>query len=334
MSAPSSSGRWSAGDANVLSTTSSGGARRLRGPSRIVAATPAMSATLSSGLDGVSSQTRRVALVSASQSGSGPEARSTYFASAARPSGGPARSSGTCRRRRRRRRPSPRRRRQLRDGRGRRRARRVRDPVAPALELGDGPLEPLPGRVLRPRILVPAARPPDAVLGERGGLVDRRRDGPRQLVRLRPGVDRQGLEGVARPRAGRDLRRAWADHRIDVPRNQVRDAPAIRHCPMPARASPRDRAVMPGADRDPPEIRTMRHAAASAVSLDLARDRAERDRRAADAWRRVHAQADAERDRIRRAPSRDCRPIPVAGSRAAVAGWLAGLVVRASKPAG
>ena len=77
----------------------------------------------------------------------------------------------------------------------------------------------------------------------------------------------------------------------------------------------------------------MRHAAASAVSLDLARDRAERDRRAADAWRRVHAQADAERDRIHvREPG--VRPIPVAGSRAAVAGWLAGLVVRASKPAG
>ena len=73
MSAPSSSGRWSAGDANVLSMTSSGRARPAcaarsredRPP------TAAMSVTLSSGFDGVSSQTSRVRSLSPSHSASG-----------------------------------------------------------------------------------------------------------------------------------------------------------------------------------------------------------------------------------------------------------------------
>jgi hypothetical protein len=77
----------------------------------------------------------------------------------------------------------------------------------------------------------------------------------------------------------------------------------------------------------------MRHAAASAFSLDLAHERAARDRRAGDTWRHVHARADVEPDRIRvREPG--LRPTPVAGSRAAVAIWLAGLVVRPSRPTG
>jgi hypothetical protein len=77
----------------------------------------------------------------------------------------------------------------------------------------------------------------------------------------------------------------------------------------------------------------MPHAAASSVSLSLAHDRAERDRHAADAWRRVHDPTDAEPDRVRvREPG--VRPTPVAGTRVAVAGWLAGLVARGSRPAG
>ena len=78
MSAPSVSGRWSAGEANVLSTTIE------RPPAALapraastVAATAAMSTTLSSGFDGVSNQTSRVLSVSASHSTSGPAARST-----------------------------------------------------------------------------------------------------------------------------------------------------------------------------------------------------------------------------------------------------------------
>ena len=78
MSAPIVSGRWRAGDANVLSTTISG--RRPPSAARrsTVAATAAMSTTLSSGFVGVSNQTSRVRSDSASQSTSGPAARSTY----------------------------------------------------------------------------------------------------------------------------------------------------------------------------------------------------------------------------------------------------------------
>ena len=142
---------------------------------RTVAATAAMSTTLSSGFVGVSNQTRRVRSVSASQSSSVPDARSTYARS---PRPGPvdplevaeraavdvvadddllARTG------------------ELGDRRGRRGARREGDPVPPALERRDGPLEALAGRVLRPRVLVAAARPADPVLRVRRGLVDRRR---------------------------------------------------------------------------------------------------------------------------------------------------------------
>ena len=77
MSAPIVSGRCSAGDANVLSTTTSG--RRPPSAARraTVATVSAMSTTLSSGFDGVSNQTSRVRSVSASQRTSGPAARST-----------------------------------------------------------------------------------------------------------------------------------------------------------------------------------------------------------------------------------------------------------------
>ncbi len=84
MSAPSSSGRWSAGDANVLSTTIRGGAwPAWAARSRTRAAEAAMSVTLSSGFDGDSNQTRRVRSVRPSHSASGPDARSTYVAPAA-----------------------------------------------------------------------------------------------------------------------------------------------------------------------------------------------------------------------------------------------------------
>ena len=78
MSAPSVSGRWMAGEANVLSTTISG--RRPPSAARrsTVAATAAMSTVLSSGLVGVSNHTSRVRSDNASQSTSGPAARSTY----------------------------------------------------------------------------------------------------------------------------------------------------------------------------------------------------------------------------------------------------------------
>ncbi len=77
MSAPIVSGRWMAGDANVLSTTISG--RRPPSAARrsTVSAIAAMSTTLSSGLLGVSNQTSRVRSDKASQSTSGPADRST-----------------------------------------------------------------------------------------------------------------------------------------------------------------------------------------------------------------------------------------------------------------
>ena len=77
MSAPSGRGCWLAGEANVLSTTTSG--RRPPSASRraTVAAVAAMSTTLRCGFDGVSNQTSRVRSVSASHRTSGPADRST-----------------------------------------------------------------------------------------------------------------------------------------------------------------------------------------------------------------------------------------------------------------
>ena len=62
------------------------------------------------------------------------------------------------------------------DRRRRGRADREGDAVGPTLERRDRPLEALAGRVLAARVLIPAAWPADAVLGVRRGLVDRRRD--------------------------------------------------------------------------------------------------------------------------------------------------------------
>ena len=76
-------------------------------------------------------------------------------------------------------------------------------PCGAALERRDRPFEPLAGRVLRARVLVTAARASDAVLGVGRGLVDRRRDGPGQLVGLGAGMDGQRVEAglAARRRA-------------------------------------------------------------------------------------------------------------------------------------
>ena len=81
---------------------------------------------------------------------------------------------------------------------GRRRPRGEGDPGRAALEPRDGPLQAFAGRVLRAGVLVPAPRPRDAVLGEGGGLVDRRRDRAGQLVGLGAGMDGQRVEGVRR----------------------------------------------------------------------------------------------------------------------------------------
>ena len=77
MSAPSSNGRWSAGDANVLSTTTSGRPPPSAPRRATVATVATMSTTLRCGFDGVSNQTSRVRSESASHRASWPDARST-----------------------------------------------------------------------------------------------------------------------------------------------------------------------------------------------------------------------------------------------------------------
>ena len=73
------------------------------------------------------------------------------------------------------------------------------DAVLAAFERRDRALQALAGRVLGARVLVAAARAPDAVLAVRGGLVDGRRDGAGQLVGLLAGVDGERREaGVGR----------------------------------------------------------------------------------------------------------------------------------------
>ena len=110
-SAPSSRGRWRAGEAKVLSTTRSGAATtRLGGDRRSSRATAAMSVTLSSGLDGVSNQTRRVALRQRLPTARPVRTRGPRTGPPPpRQAGGRARGSGTCRRTRRHRPGSPRR---------------------------------------------------------------------------------------------------------------------------------------------------------------------------------------------------------------------------------
>ncbi len=83
---------------------------------------------------------------------------------------------------------------QLGDGRGRRRAAGEGEAVGPALERRHRPFQALAGRVLRAGVLIAAAGPADRVLAEGRGLVDGRRDGPGQLVRLGAGMDRQRVE--------------------------------------------------------------------------------------------------------------------------------------------
>ena len=148
-----------------------------------------MSTTLSSGFDGVSNQTSRVRSVSASQSDVRPGGEVDVASRRSPCRDGRARDSGTSRHRRRRRRRSPRPVRRARRWRRSSPTPRRRRSRAPALERRDRPLEALPRRVLRAGVLVPAARPADAVLGIGRGLVDRRRDGPGQLVGFGAGMD-------------------------------------------------------------------------------------------------------------------------------------------------
>ena len=68
------------------------------------------------------------------------------------------------------------------------------DAVGPALECRDRPFEPFSRGVLRAGVLVPTTRPRDAVLRVCRGLVDRRRDRAGQLVGLGARVDGQRVE--------------------------------------------------------------------------------------------------------------------------------------------
>ena len=267
--------------------------------SRTIAAEAAMSVTLSSGFDGVSSQTRRVALGERPPTARpGPPARSTYRAS--RRAGRPVDALEVAERaavdvvadedllaRRR----------ELGDGRRRRRAAGERDAVAAALEVRHRALEALAGRVLAAGVLVAAAWPPDAVLGEGRRLVDRRRD---RAGQPRPARRRRGPRGSRRRRAGpgpADRRRACRDHRIDTGAK----AGQLRRLTRANKASPDAAAIAlrpssgharfpPG----PPETDPMPHVAStSATSLALAHDRADRDRQVAADWRRRRTQPDA-----------------------------------------
>lgn len=68
----------------------------------------------------------------------------------------------------------------------------------------------------------------------------------------------------------------------------------------------------------------MRPTTAVAVALFIAEDRASRDRQAADAWRRLHAKADADGGSF---------PAGAAPERRSVAGRLAGVFhVRLARP--
>jgi hypothetical protein len=66
--------------------------------------------------------------------------------------------------------------------------------VATTLERGNGPLEAIAGRVLRAGVVVVVDRAADTGLAVRRRLVDRRRHGAGQLVRLLPGMDGQRLD--------------------------------------------------------------------------------------------------------------------------------------------
>ena len=190
-SAPSSSGRWLAGVANVLSTATSA--------SRLRATTPAMSTTLSSGLVGVSTQTRRVSSADARRPAR--RGRSGRPSCSAGPSAsGPCRRAGRCRRRGRR---AGRRGRRPRTAavmtacvggharartatRGRPRARRARVSSARARRVG------------RARVVVVLDELAAARLRVGRGLVDRGDDRAVGRVGLQAGVDGAGARSRRR----------------------------------------------------------------------------------------------------------------------------------------
>jgi hypothetical protein len=70
--------------------------------------------------------------------------------------------------------------------------------VARALERRDRSLEPRSRGVARARVLPPAARPADGLLGVGRRLVDRRRDGAGQLVGRHAGVDGERVRSPVR----------------------------------------------------------------------------------------------------------------------------------------
>ena len=176
---PESSGRWIAGEANVLSTTTSGRRPPAAARSRTAADGGGDVDQLEQRI-GRGSRTRPAGSVrpSASQSASVPEARSTYRAIRPPAAGGPARGSGTCRRRRRRRRRS---RRPARPGR-----RSPRSPPSPTRRRSRG---------CRPR----APRPPAPAARGSGSATASTRSPPR-AGRRRPGRRSRSGRSAARPR--------------------------------------------------------------------------------------------------------------------------------------
>ena len=192
-SAPSASGRCSAGVAKVLSTTT-------RAPCSCAAAlTAAMSTIFSIGFDGVSIHTSVVSGVIAPLDGAevgevdGREAHAPLAEHPREQSVGAAvhvvgehhvvaRPKGEQ------------------QGRLGAEAAREREPARAPFEGGEGELERLARRVAAPGV-VPHLRLADLGLRVGGGLVDRHVDGPVRSVGVLPGVDRSGLEPQFAPRA-------------------------------------------------------------------------------------------------------------------------------------
>ena len=231
MSAPSSSGRWRYGVANVLSTTT-------RAPAACAASAAfRMSMTLRSGFVGVSSQTRRVC---SSRCGSRPvadllggeegeavplglvdlrEHPVDAAVDVVHADDAVARAD------------------EVHDRRRRAEAGGVREPVVGTLERGEARLERRPRRVPGARVVV-ALVLADRVLDERRRLVDRGDHRPGRRIGLLPFVNRACLEvhslslrsRLRRTRRGSDPGRGRRDGGVARPRSRGR----------PTRRSPTD----------------------------------------------------------------------------------------------
>ena len=210
---------------------------------------------------------------------------------------------------------------ELGDRRGHRRSRGERDPVGAALERGDRALEALARRVLRARVLVAAARPADPVLGEGRGLVDRRRDGPGQLVGFGAGVDGQRVEGGPRrwpaSRRGRTRaprhRRRPAGSRPGGSRSRGRPRATRRCRARPTRGTARRPASAPS--RTSPGPPRWRHPGGDTPARPGSRSRPG-PRRPGGSWKPTDPT-------IRRIPSGSVRTIPRPSH-----GWAAGSISR------